>query len=203
MIWIPGMKGLIANKDQYVTDTLVQFCPRAQSPSLMKKKEKKRGFKLVVERRDCLDWWWRLHRYCPGGRCRSRTDCSAAARKVGAKYFVVYYVRWWRRAFCYAHKKNDGKCRFAKRWWMRKGGWTWSVFSVYALEGEVGANDAKTSMFIESEKTATDAKRPEDDKPGSRDEETEMPGPLENRDEDIFEEEMTEADEDKIDDETD
>jgi hypothetical protein len=183
MIWIPGMKGLQANTEQYVTDTLVQFCPRAQSPKLMALKEKKRGFKLVVEKRDCLEWWWRIHRHCPNRRCRSRRDCSAAARKIGAKYFVVYKIRWWNRAFCYGHKRNDGKCNFPKMWWMRKGGWTRSVFSVYALEGETGADSAKSSMFTQLDK---EGKRPEDGKPGSHDEEMENPGPLANRDEDMF-----------------
>jgi len=190
-IWIEGMKGLTQAVQINVMKTLVNFCPRAQSPKLMKLMQKKRGFKLVVERRDCLDWWWRLHRYCPTpNRCRGRRECSAAARKVGAKYFVIYTSRWWgRMSWCYAHRKNDGKCRWQGSWWWRgRKGWIRSIFNVYALEGEMGANAAKSSLFTQvEEKTMLEhGKRPYDDKPGARDEEIEMPGHLENRDDDEF-----------------
>jgi hypothetical protein len=147
MIHIPGLHQLQANGAAYVTKTLVQFCPRAYSPKMEKKKNKRKGYKLVIEKRDCLDWWWRIHKHCPGRRCRSLNDCGAAARKVGAKYFVFYGYRG-RVAYCYGHKKNDGKCRFGKRPWMRKKGWTRSVFSIYGLEGLKGADAAKKSMLV-------------------------------------------------------
>jgi hypothetical protein len=206
-IWIEGIKGLTQNVQINVMKTLVNFCPRAQSPKLMKLMEKKRGFKLVVERKDCLDWWWRLHRYCPTpNRCRGRRECSAAARKVGAKYFVIYTSRWWgRNSWCYAHKKNDGKCNWKGSWWWRgRKGWIRSIFNVYALEGETGANAAKNLLFTQAEeKTMLDhGKRPYDDKPGARDEEIESPGHMENRDLDEFpdDEDVPDSDMDESDD---
>ncbi len=162
MIHIPGLHQLIANGAAYVTKTLVQFCPRAYSPKMEKKKNKRKGYKLVVEKRDCLAWWWRVHKHCPGRRCRSLSDCGAAARKIGAKYFVFYGYRG-RVAYCYAHKKNDGKCRFKKRAWMRRKGWTRSVFSVYGLEGLKGADKAKSSMLLNVDGTTEDADKAEEE----------------------------------------
>jgi hypothetical protein len=206
-VWIEGIKGLTQNVQINVMKTLVNFCPRAQSPKLMKLMQKKRGFKLVIERRDCLDWWWRLHRYCPTpNRCRGRRECSAAARKVGAKYFVIYTSRWWgRMSWCYAHKKNDGKCLWKGSWWWRgRKGWIRSIFNVYALEGETGANEAKNSLFtqVEEKSMLEHGKRPYDDKAGARDEEVETPGHLDNRDLDEFadDEEVPDAQMDESDD---
>jgi len=100
---------------------MVQFCPRAQSPKLIKQKVKKFGYSMMYENRDCRNWWWRLHKHCTGRRCNTARDCAVAARKVGAKYFLFGKRRWGRgRPRCYANKKNDGKCTFKKRPWMRR-----------------------------------------------------------------------------------
>jgi hypothetical protein len=155
VVHVPGIKGLTQDVHGYATQVLVQFCPRAMSPKLEKLKNKARKFKLVVEKRDCLDWWWRLHRYCHNRRCNNLADCAAAARRKGAKYFVHYGYR--NRSYCYAHKKNNGKCGFKKRPWMRKAGWTRSVFNVYALEGAVGSDGAKKSMLLAHGETHKEA----------------------------------------------
>jgi len=40
MVHIPGLKNLQKDVKTFVTKTLVQFCPRSQSPKLIQKKEK-------------------------------------------------------------------------------------------------------------------------------------------------------------------
>jgi len=169
MIHIPGMKALQKSAKMYATKSLVQFCPRALSPSTEIEEEKEQGFELVVEARDCLDWWVRVHKNCPNGRCAGLDDCAAAAREMGIKYFVFYPFKT--RAYCYANKANDGKCNFEKRPWMRKKGWTNSVFSVYRLKGELGGGDAAATMLVntetgkETDEELPEAKRPSEDSP--------------------------------------
>lgn len=128
--FVPGFKAIQQNVKKWVSKTLVSSCPMAWSKSYQKKVNKARGFTLWRWRRDCLDWWWRLHRSCKNGKCYGRSDCTAAANKLGAKYFVIYTIRWGRysgRSFCYAHKKNDGICRFKRifsfKWWGRTYKW--------------------------------------------------------------------------------
>jgi len=188
--WAEGLKGLQQTWKDIKTAMLVQFCPRAQSPKLMELVAVKKGFELVREKRDCLAWWWRIHPKCSGGRCYNKGDCAAAALKMGVKYYVVYESRWSKRAYCYGHKDNDGKCQFPKMPWMRSKGWTNSVYSVYGICSSsggkktcaTGANSAKTAMLTQTDKEGV---RPEDDKAGSHDEEADG-ARLQNRDLDQF-----------------
>jgi hypothetical protein len=201
MVYVKGNQGLKSFTAKHVTKSLVQFCPKAWSPKWQAILAARRGFKLIVRRKDCLNWWWRIHNSCTNRRCYSLKDCSAAARQVGAKYFVMYQSRWWgRRAWCYGHRANDGKCTYRRvyKWWwftwVRKG-WTRSVFNVYALAGHRGADAAKKLFLEETERKKLaehgydDKKidemfrRPTDGAPGSSDEEADAPGRhMENRD---------------------
>merc|ERR1719335_1516414 len=156
MIHIPGLKRLQQATRDYVTKTMVQFCPRAQSPKLMKKKVKKFGYKMIYENRDCRNWWGRLHKHCTGRRCNTARDCAVAARKAGKKYFLFGKRRWGRgRPRCYANKKNNSKCTFKKRPWMRRKGWIKSKVDVFKVTFSTGKKGKK--KFLLSEEEAKDA----------------------------------------------
>jgi len=183
MIHIPGLKRLQASVDTFVTATLVQFCPRAESPKLMKKVEKKIGYELVVENKDCINWWWRIARYLPGKKARSLEDCKDAAAKAKAKYFVAGQTRYGFK--CYAHKKNDGKCTAKKRPWMRKKGWVRSRLDMYRVMGLSGGGDAKAKFMLSEDGRETATEMDEFDRDNVEDVKAEDAEKMEDEEEDM------------------
>jgi len=114
---------------------------------------KKFGFSKIAERRDCLNWFWNLNRYCTRRRCMTVSDCQAAALKAGAKYFIFGRRRFGRRsrARCVAHKKNDGKCAAKKRPWMRKKGWIKGRHSVFKITTKLVAASSKKKLLVNTD----------------------------------------------------
>merc|ERR1719362_2610458 len=79
---VPGLLALQADSKSYVTQTLVQSCPRASSKTRRKALRKIRGWKMVRENQDCPEWWIDL------GKFSEPDQCGAKARVEGYEFFT-------------------------------------------------------------------------------------------------------------------
>jgi uncharacterized protein YegL len=134
---IAGLLSLSQDTDAAVTKTIVQTCPRAESPKLVAAAAKALGFKLVGENRDCPSWWNDLGRY------DNVEDCKNAAKQAGVKAFVFGKgpFDYWGGA-CFAEKNSGTTCGY---------GWVQSSFDHYELVeggGETVGPDEGDKAFL-------------------------------------------------------
>lgn len=129
LIHIPGLLALSQDTKFYVTETLVQSCPRSESPSQVAAAAEVLGWKLTGENMDCPSWWLDLGTYKNVG------DCQNAAQKAEVTHFVFGKGPFdFYGGVCFSDKGegNSGDCGV---------GWYPSSFDHYTLVS--GSGDAK------------------------------------------------------------
>lgn len=100
---IPGMKKLKAEMDKYVTQTLVQSCPRAESPSSSKIVAENQGFELFKDGLWCGKGPTFHHMI---GQYPDVSDCFREAQDLEATYFF-HGTGDGNKNFCYIEMAED------------------------------------------------------------------------------------------------
>jgi len=155
VVQVPSLDALSQDVEGWVSKTIVQTCPRAESKLLEEWKAKQRGFELMAAKRDCPSWWNWL------GNFDSAEKCKSVALKKGVKAFV-----WGTGVFdyyggdCFAQKNGEKSCDY---------GWVKSRFDAYELyEGDDEESDESTSMLAAKQPMLAAVNRPGRPKPARK-----------------------------------
>lgn len=110
IVMIPGMKTLKSDMETWVIRTLVQSCPRSESPSAMEMFEESAGFEKVMEGKWCGEDK-ELHQYI--GFAHNERMCNSLAVEMEATHFSFSTASGddMNKGHCYMEMSSDGdKC---------------------------------------------------------------------------------------------